>query len=122
MIRFTQYLPTYCEGFELKGFEADNIYNLLENPFFQKIREKENFSHFALNKKCIMGIFDDGFSWWVYGGLHSDDPIDLPEWGGWKFRAVLDGKEVFLDKEVVSACGNVLTLRDGKTAIDMRGS
>lgn len=78
-------------------------------------------SHFVLNDRdYLMQITHDGFHWWVVGRVSKPGAVTLPKWDGGKWLARLpDGTEAVLTDEVQSSCGNVLTLRDGRTAINV---
>ena len=68
-----------------------------------------------------MVIHDDGFHWWVVGYIENPADIDLPKWDGWKHKAKMpDGSIKTLTDEVISSCGDILTLRDGTKAKNIR--
>jgi hypothetical protein len=114
-----QYRPAYFEGFENETVDFSTTYELINIPFVKNFAFG-NFSHYAISDNCLMAIYDNGFEHWVVGFIKNPKSVKLPKWKGWKFRALLDGKEVVLSKEVVSSCGDVLTLRDGRKATNLR--
>lgn len=114
--RFIQHIPSFVEGCEPKIYEFNKLEELLCQPLFKHASEQPKFSHFAMSDNHIMEISDEGFHWWVLGRIEKPEMVDLPQWTGWKYRALLDGKEVVLSGEVVSSCGDELTLRDGRKA------
>lgn len=117
MNRFKQYIPAFVDGFDPVCFEFETTEDLLNNEFVIYHSKKNGFSHFAMSDNCLMKISDDGFDWRVLGYIQNPENIDLPEWEGWKFRAILEnGKEVVLSDEVVSSCLDTLTLKDGTKA------
>ncbi len=120
MIKFEQSMPTYCEGFDPELIDASSMQELLASPLFKRYSDDPKFEHFALEENTILAISDSGFSWWVVGYVKTDEPLDLPKWCGWKFKAILDGEEVVLGDEVISSCGDRLTLRDGRVATNLR--
>ena len=114
-----QYRPAFFEGFENETVEFSTDEELVKIPFVKNFSHY-NFSHYAVSDSCLMAIYDDGFEWWVIGTIQYPASVKLPRWNGGKFRALLDGKEVVLSKEVISSCGDVLTLRDGRKAKNLR--
>lgn len=95
--------------------EFNTTEELLDHSLINSYSEKENFSHFAMSGNHLMEISDNGFRWWVIGVIENPSIIELPEWDGGKHLAEDEnGKEIVLTKEVVSSCGDILTLRDGR--------
>ncbi len=77
--------------------------------------EGRKFSHYAMYNNCLMAVHDDGLEWWVVGYVEHPEQIDLPQWEGWKFRAVIDGeKTVISGDDVISSCAGYIKLRDGR--------
>lgn len=114
--RFIQHIPGFVDGCDPLRYDFSTTQELLDKPLFKRATENPKFSHFAMSDNCIMEITDDGFHWWVLGTIEKPELVDLPTWAGWKHRAIMDGEEVVLTNEVVSSCGDVLTLRDGRKA------
>ena len=119
MNTISQYCPTFFEGFENKTVEFSTDDDLINIPFVKNFA-RDNFSHYAMSGDCLMAIYDYGFDWWVIGTIQYPASVKLPKWNGGKYRALLDGKEVVLSNEIVSSCGDVLTLRDGRKAKNIR--
>jgi len=142
---FRQHVPSFVDGVERFGFDFTTTEELLGNewikgwskPFKPKklisidfttgeTTESEtkntsgDFCRYSISDNHLMAEFDDGFHWWVLGTIEKPELIDLPKWAGWKHRAILDGEEVVLTDEVGSSCGDVLTLRDGRKARNIR--
>lgn len=116
---FKQHIPTYVDYREASPrWNFNTTEELCNLPPMLKAKERPGFSHFAISGNCILQIADEGFYWWVLGYVDDVDGVELPEWDGGKHRAELeDGRIVILmRREIVSSCGNVLTLRDGSTA------
>ena len=69
---------------------------------------------FELSDSHLMIILKDGFEWWVLGQIGQPEKVDLPKWGGPRVRVRLsDGTEKIVGKEILSMCGDQITLRDG---------
>lgn len=114
--KFTQHVPAFVDMSNPQSFYFDSTQELIENDYLKKFSNRPNFNHFALSRNVILAIFDDGFRWIGLGFVDNPENVELPPWEGWKFRAILDGEEVVLGKEVTCSQGNRLTLRDGRTA------
>jgi len=114
-----QYRPAFFEGFENETVEFSTDEELINIPFVKNF-SNDKFSHYAVSDNHLMAIYDDGFEWWVIGTIQCPASVKLPKWNGGKYCALLEGKEVVLSKEVVSSCGDVLTLRDGRKAKNLR--
>lgn len=127
MLKFIQHIPSFVDsrGMDVFELECSSVEELLSNPFFDKYKG-DKFSHFTKSKErnryALMSISDNGFSWWVVGFILTKEPLDLPEWEGWKFRARLDGENVIVGTgadcvaKVVMISGGTLTLDDGRVA------
>lgn len=120
MNRITQHRPAYVEGFENITVEFDDYESLVRIPFVKRFADSTGFSYFAVSGNCLMAIYKDGFEWWVVGYIEEPGSVSLREWEGAKYRALLDGKEVVLGKEVKFSYGNTLILYDGRTAENLR--
>ena len=122
MATFRQHIPAFVD---IDGpppmAEFSTTDELLALEVVQRYGKGPDFSHFAMSDNRLMEISDEGFKWWVVGSVSDPSAVDLPKWGGWKFRAELpDGSRVVLGSEVVSSCGDVLTLRNGTKARNLR--
>lgn len=116
---FRQHIPSFVDGAESEIIKFNTTEELLNSELFQRYKNPD--SSFVKDDNKIMEIHDDGYHWWVVGFVDQPDKIDLPKWDGWKFRAELkDGRKVVLSKEVVMSSGDILTLRDGSTAKNLR--
>ncbi len=122
MNKFTQHIPSFVDHRgEIPNGAFETTDDLLRLEIVKRYGKGEDFSHFALSGNHLMQISDSGFKHWVVGYIEKPNEVDLPKWEGWKFRAILpNGEKVVLDKEVISSCGDVLTLRDGTTAKNLR--
>jgi len=121
MNRLTQHIPNFVEtrGEQPPTGEFETTEELLSLEVVQRYKH-DDFSHFAMSDNHLMVISDDGFKHWVVGYVKNPESVDLPKWAGWKFRAELpNGEKVILSSEVVSSCGDVLTLRDGTKATNL---
>ena len=143
--RFQQRIPSFVDGFERFSFDFATTEELLANDWIKSWSEpfkpqklttltvatgewtesetkntSGDFCRYSILDNCLMAEFDDGFHWWVLGYIEKPELVDLPKWSGWKYRAILDGQEVVLTNEVISSCGDVLTLRDGRKAKNIR--
>lgn len=119
MNKLHHHIPTFVDWREpYPSSEFSTTDELLSLDVVRRYAELPKFSHFAMHDNALIAVLDDGFHWWVVGHVADPAGVDLPEWAGWKFRAVLpNGKRVVLGKgEVVSACGDELTLRNGTKA------
>lgn len=117
MNKFTQHIPTFCEDFEPIVIEFDDIQELLQNPLFNRHRNKPDFNYFAMDREYLMAISDDEFRWFPMGRIEKPEEIDLPKWAGSKYRATLDGEDVVLtSKEVAWVSVGWIKLRDGRIA------
>jgi hypothetical protein len=122
MATFKQYIPNFmnsaCPPLVV---EFQTTAELLALDAVQCYGQVKNFSHYVMSGNLLMSVNEEGFKWWVIGSVSDPSVIDLPIWNGWKFRAELpDGSHVTLEKEVVSSCGDVLTLHDGTIAKNLR--
>ena len=117
MNTFSQHIPNFVDGVTPDTLEFETTEELLNSMTLSKYGQREDFSHFALNGNKLMEISDDGYCWWVVGYIEKPELVNLPKWEGGKYRAELStGEVVVLSKEVVSSCGDELTLRDGTKA------
>lgn len=132
MFKFIQHIPSFVDsrGIEPFSIEADTVEEMLENPFFDKFKSGDKFSHFAKVREhgyvTLMSVSDDGFKWWVVGYIYGKGVVNLPFWTGWKFKALLDGEKVIVGNGedciagVVMSSGGNLTLTDGRVAVNCR--
>jgi len=118
MNEFTQHIPAFVDVREkIPTHEFETIEDLLSLEVVKRYGQGKDFSHFALSDNHLMEISDDGFKWWVVGYIKNVKDLVLPKWEGGKYRAALpNGDKVILSSEVVSSCGDVLTLEDGTKA------
>ena len=117
MGKFTQHIPNFADGIEPATAEFTTTEDLVNLEVVQRYVD-DRFSHFAMDDKMLLVIKDDGFYWWVVGYVESDTPIDLPEWDHGKYRVQLENGEnvVMQGSEIMSSCGDVITLLDGSKA------
>ena len=95
--------------------EFNTTEELLTHDLIKPYSENDNFSHFAMSGSHLMEISDNGFHWWVIGEVKDPSTIELPKWDGGKYLGEDEnGKEIVLTKEVISSCGGLLTLKDGR--------
>ena len=122
MNKFKQHIPNFVDVDECSDWiEFETTQDLLKLEIVQRYGKRKDFSHFALSNSCLMEISDEGFHWWVVGYIADPSMVNLPQWEGRKHRAEMpDGSRVILTNEVVSSCGDVLTLRDGTKAKNLR--
>ena len=122
MATFKQHIPAFVEtDGPPPAAEFVNTDELLALDVVRRYGKSKNFSHFAMSDRHLIEVSDDGFNWWVVGFVSDPAVVDLPKWEGWKFRAELaDGTRCTLGKEVVSSCGDELTLCDGTKARNLR--
>ena len=120
MNKFKQYIPAFIDtrGDDNIEYEFKTTKDLLSIIPVKLHSNSDNFSHFAMSGNSLMAIYDEGFEHWVVGYIKSTNGIDIPEWEGWKFRAELRSgeKTILKGDEVISSCGNLLTLKDGSKA------
>ena len=124
MNQFTQHIPSFVDRRDpAPTTEFSTTEELLSLDVVQRYKGPK-FSHFALEGNCLMAISDEGFQWWVAGYIKDPSTVELPQWNGWKHRAELpDGSRVILSgDDVVSSCGDELTLRNGTKARNLRNS
>ena len=115
MNNIMQHIPSFVDVDPAASIEFETTKDLLKLPMVKQY-EKEG-SLFAINTNHLMVINDNGFSWWVIGRIKDISNVDLPQWSGWKFKAESkDGTKTILSHEVVSVCGDILTLVDGSEA------
>ena len=121
MNTFRQHTPNFVDLDEpAPTCEFETTEQLLNLEVVQRYGNGDNFSHFALNGNQLMVVSDEGFTWWVVGYIDNPDDVNLPKWSGGRYRAEMpDGNEVVLTHEVVSSCGEKLTLQDGTVAKDL---
>lgn len=120
---FVQHIPNFVDIDEQpKRIPFETTEDLLNLEVVKRYGQRRDFSHFAISDNYLMEISEGGLHWWVVGRIADPAAVDLPQWDGGKYKARLaDGLDVdLLGKDVVSSCGNVLTLRDGTVAIDLR--
>lgn len=114
-----QHIPSFIYRAEKPTtVEFETTEQLLSLEIVQRYTTRKDFSHFAIDDNCLIEVSDHGFYFWVVGYIKYPKLVDLPKWEGWKFRAELpNGEKVILnDEDVVSSCGDVLTLKDGTKA------
>ena len=122
MNEFTQHIPDFVDVLERPpAIFFETTEDLLGLEVVKRYGNERDFSHFAISGNVLMEISDEGFKHWVVGYIKKPDLVNLPVWGGWRFRAELpNGKKVTLGREVVSSCGDILTLEDGSKARNTR--
>jgi hypothetical protein len=123
MNTFRQHIPAFVDCGEDSPplHEFETTADLLALEVVKRYSQNKGFSHFALNDNLLMEISDEGFRWWVVGRVSDPSSVSLPEWDGPKYMAKLaDSTKTILSKEVVSSCGDVLTLRNGSKARNIR--
>lgn len=126
-MEFHRHIPNFIgvDPRELdKTFSFNTTDELLAIEFVALFRSdigKHKFSHFALAERHLVAVYDDGFWWWVVGDVSDPAQVQLPQWAGGKYRARFpDGTEATLEPgELQSSRGDVLTLRDGRTATNL---
>jgi len=115
MNSFRQHIPRFVDVGKSEDIPFETTEDLLELEIVKRYNDKPG-TKYVMSDELLMTVQDDGFCYWVVGSIKNPNEIKLPQWEGWKFRAILDNKEVILSNEVISSCGDVLTLRDGRTA------
>jgi hypothetical protein len=117
MNHFKQHVPSFIDnGYKRVEFEFKTTADLLNSAVVKKYVEPG--SYFVKSDNCLMVVTDNGFHWWVIGYIKNPQDVELPEWDGVKYHALLDGQKVILSSsEILGSCGDTLTLRDGRTAI-----
>lgn len=122
MNKFKQHIPNFVDvDDQPMWIPFETTIDLLNIEIVKRYGNHEGFSHFAMSDNHLMEISDNGFRWWVIGYIEKPDEIDLPKWDDAKYRAkLLNGESVILSKEVMSSCGDVLTLKDGTTALNLK--
>lgn len=93
-----QHIPNFCSGFDPIIVPFETTEDLLEIPFVKDFSASKKFDHYAINDNHLMCISDNGFHWWVIGTLIDPQEVNLPKWGGGKYRIINEACEV----EVVS--------------------
>ena len=122
MNTFTQHIPSFINMNEpAKEIEFETTEDLLNIGVVKQWMKPINgkpFSHFAISGNYLMVIHDNSFSWWAVGIVKDPNSINLPKWAGGKYKAEMpDGRvEILMNKNVMSSCGNTLTLQDGTKA------
>jgi len=120
--RFTQYIPAFVDARGGKPYSIE--FRTTEELIALKVVQRyirDDFSHFAMSDEHLMAVSDDGFVHVVVGRIQYPKLVDLPPWDEWKFRAELpNGEKVILGNEVISSCGDVLTLKDGTKAKNLK--
>lgn len=101
--------------------QFETMEDLLHHDYVRRHTVYRHFFRFSIipRDNTLMAEFTDGFEWWVVGRIDDPSDLHLPEWRA-KYYALLDGEEVILVDEVVSSCGDELTLRDGRKARNLR--
>ena len=122
MNELQQHLPTFVDCARPGPVVFNNTEDLLNLDIVKRYGSSDDFSHFALNGNVLMEICDEGFYWRVVGYVKKPEDVNLPKWDGGKYRAKMpSGEKVVLCNKVVMLCGNVLTLKDGTKAENLRG-
>ena len=125
MNRFKQHIPNFIEVDKppewIEFQNTDALLSIEVVKQWSKPMDGKPFSHFAISGNYLMAIHDDGFHWWAVGYIENPQAVNLPKWNGGKHRAKMpDGTIKTLTDEVVSVCGDVLTLRDGTKAQQLK--
>jgi hypothetical protein len=94
----------------------ETMEDLLHYDFIRRNTVYHSFFRFSITEdNALMAEYSDGFRWWVVGRIDDPSNLGLPWWKA-KYHALLNGQEVILVDEVISSCGDELTLRDGRKA------
>ena len=121
MAIFRQYVPTALIrlGMAPDSIEFQNTEEFLSHPMMQRLAALPKFSHFAINGIYVIAVGDQGFLWHAIGSVDTPEALHLPQWAGWKYRALLDdGTRTVLTGDDIAVCdAPFLTLRDGRGAI-----
>lgn len=121
MNKFKLHIPNYVDTDTPPWEEFETTEDLLSLETVKRFGQGNDFSHFVMSGDHLMEISDNGFRWWVVGTIFDPSVIELPEWDGGKHLAELpNGEEIVLTKEVVSSCGGLLTLSDGRMLKDLK--
>ena len=119
---FTQHIPSFINmnepAKEIEFETTEDLLNIGVVKQWMKPIDGKPFSHFAMSGNYLMVIHDNSFSWWAVGIVKDPNSINLPKWAGGKYKAEMpDGRvEILMNKNVMSSCGNTLTLQDGTKA------
>ncbi|MDY6893944.1 MAG: hypothetical protein SVO01_00780 [Thermotogota bacterium] len=124
MNKFIQHIPNFIEVDKPRWIEFETIEDLLNIPVVKQWKKPINgksFSYFAISDNVLIVVHDNGFHWWAVGYIEKPELIKLPKWTGGKYKAqFLNGDiKIVSSKNVISSCGNILTLKDGTKAKDV---
>lgn len=124
MNTFTQHVPRFVDtrGCNVVPIPFKTVQTLYDIPHVKLFYKRPDFSHFALSEHHLMAVLDSGYMWWVVGFIKDPDDVDLPQWEGAVYDAEMQSGERkhLTSEDVISSCGDVLTLRDGTKALNLR--
>ncbi len=87
---------------------------LLDNPWIKKFI-RDNFNHFAIDGDVLLAIYDNGFRWLGLGLIEKPELVNLLQWEGWKFKAIVNSEVVVFGKDdVTMTCMGRIYLVDGR--------
>jgi len=109
------HIPSFVDGVESVVTEFDTLEQLMGIAWVRRFSNRVDFHQFSLSENLLIAEYRGGREWWVCGHLKS--PVDgLSKWSGGIYE-VWDGDEAgeVEGSTVASTCGDVVTLRDGRT-------
>lgn len=123
MNRLHKHIPNFVDdrGADRTPFEFETLEDLKNLEWVKHYMgvAGKRFEHLCVSENRLMAVYDHGFHWWVIGYL--EHPVEgLPQWEGWKHRALgADGQVRVVGREAVSSCGDVLTMEDGSLMLNV---
>jgi len=85
--KFKQHIPNFCTGIDIiPDFEFKTTEDLLSLEVVKQYSSEKHHEHFCMSGNMLMQIKDNGFLWWVIGYIENPNEINLPKWGGPKYK------------------------------------
>lgn len=118
--RFVQHIPSWTQTSTRAECRFDTIEELMAfDLIWEWAEEDPYFEKYVKSRNLLIKLSHKGFYHYVMGYIDNPDLLELDEWEGWKFLAMLEHKEVVLSHEVESCSAGLLTLYDGRIALDV---
>lgn len=110
-IKYRSHIPAFAEcGQENSVVEFSDLKALVDHLTATRLEDGWTIEG---SGNHLMMVAPDRLDWWVLGFTDAD-LASLPKWRA-AYLAKIGGRAVRLDNgEVVSSCGDVLTLKDGR--------
>lgn len=117
MSYISQHIPAFVETDSApERAEFASLAELLAIPFVARWASDPDFYKFSIRDGHLLAEQRGGRSWWVIGRVSDDAPDCLPRWDGGIYEVMTDdGVPLEIPgADVLSSCGDVVRLKDGR--------